>query len=199
MQVMLETTWVWIPWKAGVPVQKVYYHSVNHQALFHTFHGLSHIVECSRKHKGNQKRHSDSCRPAWLEMDWKVCPTTATSYTKEVELLVITTAAEHATTCTAVWTHTICITVPLLNLPLFVMEFGDTLSVLLYHYWTCHYLWCNLETHYLYYCPATELAAICDAVWRHTICITVPLLNLPLFVILTQNQIHSRSTFTAEW
>ena len=25
------------------------------------------------------KKYSDSCRPAWLEMDRKVCPTTTTS------------------------------------------------------------------------------------------------------------------------
>ena len=38
------------------------------------------IVVCARKQsKGNSKKHSDSFRPAWLEMDRKVCPTTTAS------------------------------------------------------------------------------------------------------------------------
>ena len=38
------------------------------------------IVESTRRHrKGNSKKHSDSPRPAWLEMDRKVCPKTTTS------------------------------------------------------------------------------------------------------------------------
>ena len=38
------------------------------------------IVECtSRQRKGNSKKHSDSCRPAWLEIDRKVCPKTTAS------------------------------------------------------------------------------------------------------------------------
>ena len=37
------------------------------------------IVECTkRQHKGNSKKHSDSCSPAWLKMDLKVCPATTT-------------------------------------------------------------------------------------------------------------------------
>ena len=38
------------------------------------------IVECTRRQrKGNSKKHSDYCRPAWLETDRKVCLTTTTS------------------------------------------------------------------------------------------------------------------------
>ena len=38
------------------------------------------IVECTKKRrKGNSKKHSDSCRPGWLEMNRKVWPTSTTS------------------------------------------------------------------------------------------------------------------------
>ena len=47
------------------------------------------IVECTKDSvRVTKKKHSDSCRPAWLEMDRKVCPTITTS-TKEVKLLLL--------------------------------------------------------------------------------------------------------------
>ena len=40
------------------------------------------IVECTRRQrKGNSKKHSDSCSPAGLEMDRKVCTTNTTTTT----------------------------------------------------------------------------------------------------------------------
>ena len=38
------------------------------------------IVECTKDSlRVTKKKHSDSCWPAWMEMDRKVCPTTTTS------------------------------------------------------------------------------------------------------------------------
>ena len=50
------------------------------------------LVECTRRQrKGNsKKKHSDSCRPVWLEMGRKVCPIQLLLLEqKEVELLYI--------------------------------------------------------------------------------------------------------------
>ena len=48
------------------------------------------IVECSRRQRrGNKKKHSYSCRSAWLDMDQIVCPTTLLLKQEEVELLLL--------------------------------------------------------------------------------------------------------------
>ena len=67
-------------------LKKVSDRSVTHRALFHTFYGLSR----SRMYlKTLKKTHSDSCRPAWLEIDRKICHTLLLLKQKEVELLFI--------------------------------------------------------------------------------------------------------------
>ena len=48
------------------------------------------LVECTRRQrKGDSKNHSDSCRPAWLDMDRKVCLQLLLLKQKEVELLLL--------------------------------------------------------------------------------------------------------------
>ena len=48
------------------------------------------IVECTRRQrKDNSKKHSDSSRPAWLEMDRNVCPTTTISCTKRSRTIIL--------------------------------------------------------------------------------------------------------------
>ena len=62
--------------------------SVSTTERYFTLSMVRLVVECTRRQrKGNSKKYSYSCWPAWLEMDRKICPKT-TSYTKEVELLL---------------------------------------------------------------------------------------------------------------
>ena len=73
---MLET-WVRVPCEKKSQTSVNQDIGVKHRALFPTFCGLSR----SCMHKETAK-YSDSCKPAWLEMDEKGCPTTTSSYKK---------------------------------------------------------------------------------------------------------------------
>ena len=68
------------PCEAAVPVLKKSQTAVSPTERYFTLSVVCHIVECTRRQrKGNKKKHSDRFRPAWQEMERKVCPTITTT------------------------------------------------------------------------------------------------------------------------